>query len=475
MQERGKTGDPRENPDAVPTCENPGATPPGNRSRFALVRGELSNHCNTAAPSRLSYLHAAPREHCTSVQRPACRGDGALVARADVALIAPALLRKGEKQSRQASPVYDTGLFRAPLAPDVSGRHEHVGGVQDDCLPTSSPCIGYSRVVGVRAETIDRSIDRSFRSAAAALLGVVVAGIVAYTATLGAVILSAHLQHGHAMPPGYNMLITASHIDQYRRTRVASVAERLARPPPTRANRAQCPAESPDFLKWESCRTMPLVGGASRGSPVFPAPSFRCRSIFTSITLIGSQDLVVKSRPNLFTQISSRLVNRVQSSACSFPDFRKWESCKTTPLVAGFSRGSPVSPVIVFRLCPYSHRIPSSSALKNSLTNRKIVSGNTGTNTTKIAVVENIGSSLQPCLQCLSICATLKVLRATEISQLDSRILGKCYPSLGRPHLPLNVTGSVGSSVLGIRQFVEHSDEREMWLAIRRRALRPRS
>ncbi|KAJ8871720.1 hypothetical protein PR048_028053 [Dryococelus australis] len=70
----------------------------------------------------------------------------------------------------------------------------------------------------------------------------------------------------------------------------------------TKANRVQSPAGSPDFRKWESCRTMPLVGGFPRGSPVSPAPLFRCRSIFTSITLIGSEDLAVKSRPNIFTR-----------------------------------------------------------------------------------------------------------------------------------------------------------------------------
>ncbi|KAJ8866140.1 hypothetical protein PR048_033664, partial [Dryococelus australis] len=52
---------------------------------------------------------------------------------------------------------------------------------------------------------------------------------------------------------------------------------------------------TPDFRMWESCRTMPLVGGFSRGSPVSPALSFRRCSILTSITLIGSQDLDVKS------------------------------------------------------------------------------------------------------------------------------------------------------------------------------------
>ncbi|KAJ8890829.1 hypothetical protein PR048_010338 [Dryococelus australis] len=63
----------------------------------------------------------------------------------------------------------------------------------------------------------------------------------------------------------------------------------------------QSPAGSPDFRIWESCRTMTLVSGFSRRSPTSPALSFRRRSILTSITLIGSQDHAVKSRPNLFT------------------------------------------------------------------------------------------------------------------------------------------------------------------------------
>ncbi|KAJ8895947.1 hypothetical protein PR048_001288 [Dryococelus australis] len=62
----------------------------------------------------------------------------------------------------------------------------------------------------------------------------------------------------------------------------------------------------PDFRMWESCRTMPLVGGFSRGSPVSSTLSFRRCSILTSITLIGSQDLTVKSRPNLFTHSRGR-------------------------------------------------------------------------------------------------------------------------------------------------------------------------
>ncbi|KAJ8888825.1 hypothetical protein PR048_008319 [Dryococelus australis] len=72
--------------------------------------------------------------------------------------------------------------------------------------------------------------------------------------------------------------------------------------PPTKSNRVHSLGGSrADFCKWESCRTLPLVSGFSQGSPVFPALSFWRCSILTSITLIGSQDLAVKSRPNLFT------------------------------------------------------------------------------------------------------------------------------------------------------------------------------
>ncbi|KAJ8869305.1 hypothetical protein PR048_030879 [Dryococelus australis] len=56
---------------------------------------------------------------------------------------------------------------------------------------------------------------------------------------------------------------------------------------------------------------MPLVGGFSRGSPVFPALSFRRRSILTSITLIGSQDLAVENHPNLFTHSLTKLNDQI--------------------------------------------------------------------------------------------------------------------------------------------------------------------
>ncbi|KAJ8869216.1 hypothetical protein PR048_030788 [Dryococelus australis] len=51
---------------------------------------------------------------------------------------------------------------------------------------------------------------------------------------------------------------------------------------------------------------MPLVGEFSRGSSVFPALSFLRRSISTSITLVVSQYLDVKSRLNLITSLGRK-------------------------------------------------------------------------------------------------------------------------------------------------------------------------
>ncbi|KAJ8866351.1 hypothetical protein PR048_032194 [Dryococelus australis] len=62
-----------------------------------------------------------------------------------------------------------------------------------------------------------------------------------------------------------------------------------------------------------------------------------------------------------FDLLPSTEVNRVQSQAESFPDFHKWETCRTMPLVGGFSRGSPVSGLL------HSHLISPSPALTTSV------------------------------------------------------------------------------------------------------------
>ncbi|KAJ8881069.1 hypothetical protein PR048_017542 [Dryococelus australis] len=74
----------------------------------------------------------------------------------------------------------------------------------------------------------------------------------------------------------------------------ATVAERLARSPPTKANRAQS-LESRN--RAGRCRW----SAGFLGDLPFPRPFIPVSSIFTSIILIDSEDLGVKNRPNLFT------------------------------------------------------------------------------------------------------------------------------------------------------------------------------
>ncbi|KAJ8897461.1 hypothetical protein PR048_002807 [Dryococelus australis] len=80
-----------------------------------------------------------------------------------------------------------------------------------------------------------------------------------------------------------------------------AATERLARSPPTKAKRVQSPAGS---LRIFACRNRTgrcRWSAGFLGDLPFPRPSFRRCSILTSITLIGSQGLAVKSHQNLFT------------------------------------------------------------------------------------------------------------------------------------------------------------------------------
>ncbi|KAJ8883904.1 hypothetical protein PR048_015759 [Dryococelus australis] len=112
--------------------------------------------------------------------------------------------------------------------------------------------------------------------------------------------------------------LASSHThDRDGKLTMKQVLDGLACSPPTKANRVQSPAVSPNSCIWESCQTMPLISGFCRGSRVSPTPSFRRCSILTSITLISSQYLA--------------------------------ESCRMMRLVGGFSRRYPVSPTFPFR------------------------------------------------------------------------------------------------------------------------------
>ncbi|KAJ8870358.1 hypothetical protein PR048_029379 [Dryococelus australis] len=66
------------------------------------------------------------------------------------------------------------------------------------------------------------------------------------------------------------------------------------------ANRVRFPAGSPmGFRMWESCRTMPLVSGFPRGSPVSPPPLRSDAAPYSPrFAIIGSQDFDIKNCPS---------------------------------------------------------------------------------------------------------------------------------------------------------------------------------
>ncbi|KAJ8880730.1 hypothetical protein PR048_017200 [Dryococelus australis] len=97
----------------------------------------------------------------------------------------------------------------------------------------------------------------------------------------------------------YSASLTAATLGCVRRGAVArKPGMRSACSPPTKTNLVQSPLGSQDFLMWESCRTLSLVGGFSRGSHVSLALSFRRCYIHTSITLIGSKDVALNPHRN---------------------------------------------------------------------------------------------------------------------------------------------------------------------------------
>ncbi|KAJ8867915.1 hypothetical protein PR048_031724 [Dryococelus australis] len=116
--------------------------------------------------------------------------------------------------------------------------------------------------------------------------------------------------------------ITGHALSTAKALHVGTVAERLARSPPTKSNRAQSPAGSPDFRKLESCRAMPLFGGFSRGSPVSSALHSGASPYSLQSPSSAPKTSLSKCRPNLFT-LSPHVWDRVE-----FAWRNGWETTK---------------------------------------------------------------------------------------------------------------------------------------------------
>ncbi|KAJ8890894.1 hypothetical protein PR048_010403 [Dryococelus australis] len=89
-----------------------------------------------------------------------------------------------------------------------------------------------------------------------------------------------------------------SKIDTFRVATGATVAERLDYSPPTKAEPGSIPGRATPRFSHVGIELDYFA------SFLAPAPSFPRCSILTSITLISSQYLDVKSRPNLFTHFT---------------------------------------------------------------------------------------------------------------------------------------------------------------------------
>ncbi|KAJ8894237.1 hypothetical protein PR048_006849 [Dryococelus australis] len=141
--------------------------------------------------------------------------------------------------------------------------------------------------------------------------------------------------------------VVQRHSTQKYETKVgfaAAVAERSDYSPPTQANWVRSPAgRLPDFRKWESCRTMPLVAGLSGGTPVPPAPHSGATPYSPQ-----SPSSVLKTSLSRAAQMSSLTsCAKVGFQECYRPGTRHPSSCEGKRL--GFLPGAAATPPILLK------------------------------------------------------------------------------------------------------------------------------
>ncbi|KAJ8889302.1 hypothetical protein PR048_008800 [Dryococelus australis] len=175
----------------------------------------------------------------------------------------------------------------------------------------------HAGLCGITVSTLNYSAREQHKIANRARVGIVTGDVTGQRVFSGVYHSLPPLHSGAASSPHSFTLIDSQDLISQSRTKLftlliclCTLRRGCTRSPPTQANRAQSPTVSPDCRNWESCRSTPLVSGSSRGSPASPAPSFRRRTIFTPIALIGSEALAVKSRPNLFTHSLTQKLRR---------------------------------------------------------------------------------------------------------------------------------------------------------------------
>ncbi|KAJ8881115.1 hypothetical protein PR048_017588 [Dryococelus australis] len=120
---------------------------PSSPQRMTAIGTPLKRHVDDGGPNATGLsgiavlfedVHAALREHYKSVQSPARSGDGALVARARVTLVAPGLLnqkrKKKKKRCRHAGPLSGNPTCKAVQGKAVHDKIPRKQKTRDACL-----------------------------------------------------------------------------------------------------------------------------------------------------------------------------------------------------------------------------------------------------------------------------------------------------------------------------------------------------
>ncbi|KAJ8893515.1 hypothetical protein PR048_006113 [Dryococelus australis] len=145
-----------------------------------------------------------------------------------------------------------------------------------------------------------------------------------------------------------------------------------------------------EISSWSGCkRGVKDWDSLTEGDPAY----FSSKRIYGMVRSFSAISYAALKRS--LSRLSPAKTNRVQSPTGS-SNFRKWESCRTMPLVGEFSRGSPFPPHLHSSAAPYSLQ-SSASAFKTSLA---AISGKAGPPATQSAAqlapqsLHNCGANL---------------------------------------------------------------------------------
>ncbi|KAJ8894598.1 hypothetical protein PR048_007262 [Dryococelus australis] len=307
LREVGRGGEPREDRDTtssskIPTCENLGATPPGIES---YSPGSEASSLTTELPRHLGNKMSPIVYSASCLISRSLQCVGQRLGRSPPNTLIRARYPAGSLpdfrmwESCWTMPLAGGFYWSTPISPALEFQRRSILGSH------FMSCIGdgYEPVARAAVDVTDSAVQSCQRELGS-IPGVGTAGISHVVIVPGDAaarrifseiscfprpFISAML-HSHLISPTSALKTSsfrAAQISQLNSTQLthflrAAMAERLDCSHFAKANKVQSPAVStPDFRKWGSCRTMPLVSEFSSGSHVFSTLALRHCSILT--------------------------------------------------------------------------------------------------------------------------------------------------------------------------------------------------